>query len=79
MSDPVQTQKPRRHPLLTAAMILIGVVLLLPGLCSAGILIWAVGDEGLRAFNDASMVSLWLVTFLIATAGVFLIAFAVRR
>ena len=77
MNDPIQ--RLRRHPLLTALMIVIGVVLLLPGLCSLGILVWGFSDEGLRIFNDASMVSLWLVTLLIAAGGIFLIVSAVRR
>jgi hypothetical protein len=53
-----------RHPILTILMAVTGVILLLPGVCAAGFMVLG----GLRS-PDPSIVSLWLVCFLIAAGG----------
>jgi hypothetical protein len=69
---------PGRNPWVTALLILIGLILLLPGLCSViltGILIGAGGPGG----NDTEYLPMLLTCFLIGVGGVALIVFAVRR
>jgi hypothetical protein len=69
---------PGRNPWVTALLILIGLILLLPGLCSViltGILISAGGPGG----ADSEYLPLLLMCFLIGVGGVALIIFAVRR
>jgi len=79
MSDP-RPQPPRGEvPVwLGVLMILIGVILLLPGVCAA---VFAVGSAlnppGL--FRDSQIVLLWFVCFAIAGGGIALIRLAVRR
>jgi hypothetical protein len=64
----------RLHPLLAILLVLIGIVLLLPGLCSLALIVLYVRDlDGL-----APMVVLWLITFAVAAGGVALIRYAVR-
>ena len=68
---------PRRNPWVTALLILIGIVLLLPGLCSlffAAILISSGGPGG-----NADLLPLWIFCFLVGVGGVALIVFAIRR
>jgi hypothetical protein len=79
MSDPLPPRSPRppRNAFLTVLMVLIGLVLLLPGLCSivmTGILITS-GDS---MFRDSSFVSLIAFCFAVGVGGVFLIIHAVR-
>jgi ABC-type dipeptide/oligopeptide/nickel transport system permease subunit len=58
-------------------LFLLGVVLLLPGLCS---LVFAVASlGGSSILSDPTIVGLWLVCFAIAAGGVALISFAIRR
>jgi hypothetical protein len=63
---------------LSILMILIGIILLLPGVCAA---VFAIGSAthppGL--FNDSQIVSLWFVCFAGAAGGIVLIWRAVRR
>jgi len=69
---------PGRNPWVTALLILIGLVLLLPGLCSViftGILIGAGGSPG----GNMEYVPMLLTCFLIGVGGVALIVFAIRR
>jgi hypothetical protein len=54
-----------RHPLITLLMVITGVILVSPGVCAAGFMVLG----GLRTF-DLSIISLWLVCFLIAAGGV---------
>ena len=63
-----------RHPLLTILMAVTGVILLLPGVCAAGFMVLG----GLRT-SDPSIISLWLVCFLIAAGGGFLLYRAFRQ
>ena len=57
-----------RHPILTILMAVAGVILLLPGVCAAGFMVLG----GLRS-PDPSIISLWLVCFLIAAVGALLL------
>jgi len=63
-----------RHPILTILMAVAGVILLLPGVCAAGFIVLG----GLRN-PDLSIISLWLVCFLIAAGGALLLYKAFRK
>jgi hypothetical protein len=79
MTDP-QPLPPAHGPSvgLSVLMILIGVILLLPGVCAAFFAIGsAANPPGL--FRDSQIVSLWFVCFAIAAGGIVLIWRAVRR
>ncbi len=86
MSDQQQTppQAPGRSPsgCGTALMILIGIVLLLPGLCTliygVGMMV-AVSSEGGRLSDLLSTAPIWLVGLVVGALGVGLIVLAVRR
>jgi hypothetical protein len=82
LSDP-QAAKPdgpnrRRDPWLTALLILIGIVLLLPGLCSLVFSVAILSDAG-SIGSDPGVLSLLLFCFLVGVGGVALIVFAIRR
>jgi hypothetical protein len=80
MSDQQPTpphRSPRRNPWVTALLILIGIILLLPGLCSvifSAILLTSSGSGG-----DPGFLPLLISCFLIGVIGVVLIVFAIRR
>jgi hypothetical protein len=81
MSDPQPAKPPgptARNPWVTALLILIGIILLLPGLCSlifSAILITSSGSGG----GDSGLLSLLIFCFLVGLSGVALIVFAIRR
>jgi len=79
MSD-LQPQPPARRPSawLSALMILIGIILLLPGAC-AGFFVAASVMDPPGFFEDSAIVALWLVCFMVAAGGIALIWLAVRR
>ena len=58
----------------TAFIALLGVVLLLPGLCSLFFLV-SLWPDGARS---GGLIGLWLFTFLIAALGIVLIRYAIR-
>ena len=67
-----QVSRPRRSGWLTALMIIVGIVLLLPGVCAlvfAGLM--GGGGGGLLAL-------LWLICLAISVGGIALIAKAIR-
>jgi hypothetical protein len=68
---------PNRNPWVTALLILIGLILLLPGLCSVifSTIMLTNGGPG----NDTEVLPLLLICFLIGVGGVALIVFAIRR
>lgn len=68
----------RRHPLLTILMVIIGVVLLLPGLCSIWGVVAITGIDP-RGAQDPRMIALWVVCFAISIAGILLLHRALRR
>jgi hypothetical protein len=63
----------RRHIVLTILMVVIGVLLLLPGVCAL-VFMFAGGFSGV----ESSIVMLWIVSFLISAGGVWLIVKAFR-
>jgi len=63
-----------RHLILSILMAVAGVILLLPGVCAAGFILLG----GLRN-PDPSIISLWLVCFLIAAGGALLLYKAFRK
>jgi hypothetical protein len=65
--------RPRRHILLTALMIIAGVILLLPGLCA----LFFIGVGG-YADADAMFLTLWGICLLISAGGVWLLVRAAR-
>ena len=74
---PGPTPTPGRNPWVKALLILIGSILLLPGLCSlifSGIMLTA-GSPG----NDPGILSLLIFCFLVGVGGVALIIHAIRR
>jgi len=61
---------PQRNGCLTAFMVLVGVVLFLPGLCTMAFL---------GGHTDPTMSLIALITFIVALGGIALIAFAMLR
>ena len=82
MSDPdrsplpqTSATPPQRDGCLTALMILVGIVLLLPGLCA---LVFGVGSILDMQHYDSMFTAPILVGLLIGLGGVILIRFAIR-
>lgn len=74
MSDPPprsRPEAPRLHPLLAILIGLVGILLLLPGLCA---LIFAIGFGG----EGLSLIPLWLICLLISAGGIALLRRALR-
>ncbi|MFL6937366.1 MAG: hypothetical protein ACJ8EJ_22215 [Xanthobacteraceae bacterium] len=70
----------RQHrPALTVLMVVAGVVLLFPGLCSLFFIFALFGDDFKDALNDAGLVALWAICLALSAGGVLLIRHAVRR
>jgi hypothetical protein len=61
----------RRHPLLTVLMVIIGIILLLPGLCSLIFLGMAGGAGG-------DLWGLWVFCFVVSAGGIALLVAASR-
>jgi len=58
-------------------MILVGVILLLPGVCAGVFVVMSLSGPG--GFSDPGFVQLWFACFLIAAGGIAMIWVAVRR
>ncbi|MFG3756801.1 hypothetical protein, partial [Klebsiella pneumoniae] len=74
---PAQPPQPARSGCLTAIMVIAGIIMLLPGLCSL-----VVGGIGLMSgggIADGMILGIFAVTFLIALLGALLIRAATRR
>jgi hypothetical protein len=68
---------PGRNAWVTALLIIVGMILLLPGLCSViltGIMLTN-GGPG----NDTEFLPVLIICFLVGVGGVALIVFAIRR
>lgn len=78
-SDPSPNfPRTKRNPLLTIAMVLIGLLLLLPGLCTIGVGIFVISADGLRAVSDPGLFSLWVISIAVSALGVLLLVRAIR-
>ena len=64
-----------RHPVLTILMVIVGIILLLPGVCAAGFII----TGGPLNSSMLSFLGLWAICFLISAGGVFLLYRAFRK
>jgi hypothetical protein len=62
---------PQRNGCLTAFLVLVGVLLLLPGVCTMAFM----SGGG----SDPTMSLIALITFIVAVGGIALIVFALRR
>jgi len=69
---------PRRNPLVTVLLILVGIILLLPGLCSVIFSVAMLSDSG-NLGGDPGILSLMIFCLLVGAGGVALIVFAIRR
>jgi hypothetical protein len=65
-----------RNPFLTVLMVILGVILLLPGVCAV-LFLMAMGSESLT-HGDFGIYALYLVCFLVAFGGAMLIRQAFR-
>ena len=76
-TPPSETAPPRRHlgPVLMVLLVLIGIVLLLPGLCSLAFIVASAGSSS----SSSPLPLLWLLTFGIAAGGIVLIRYAVKN
>jgi len=83
MSDqpPVQPAAPRsgRNPFVTAILIFIGIVLLLPGLCAVILTAVILQDAGGFQGGNGEDISYLVLLFMVGVGGVALIVFAIRR
>jgi hypothetical protein len=73
-----QSPTPGRNPWVTVLLILVGIILLLPGLCSLLFSVVLLSDSGSLG-RDPGIVSLLIFCFLVSAGGVALIVFAIRR
>ena len=65
-----------RNPALTVLMIVAGIVLLLPGLCSLTFIVVLASDSLAGLFDDPGLLGLWAVCFAISAGGILLIRHA---
>jgi hypothetical protein len=66
----------RRHPILSVLMGIVGLILLLPGLCSVIFILFVVAPNPKQLFDSGTLryfVPLWVVCFAITAVGIFLI------
>jgi hypothetical protein len=75
---PPSAPRPPRNPWVTALPILVGVVLLLPGLCSLIFSAMLLTDAGSLGLEPGIQLLLFLC-FVVGACGVGLIWFAIRR
>ena len=69
---------PRRSPFATLLMILVGILLLLPGVCSVAFSVILFNDPG-GFGHDPLLPALLIFSFLVGVGGVALIVTATRR
>ncbi len=84
MSAPHEPAKPSPGPsggrtAATFLLILVGVGLLLPGLCSLAVIVILLGIEPRSVFEEGSLVAMWALSFAAGLAGILLIRHAIRR
>lgn len=77
--DPARFDLPPRSGCLTAFMVLLGIVLLLPGLCALILTGTILFEDPRSLFSDAGgTISLWVYCFGISALGVILLRSAMR-
>ena len=76
VAGPQPAPASRRGGCLPVLLALLGIVLMLPGICSAVFVVAFVGGGGT---NPGSIVGIWVFSFLLAAAGIALIVGAIRR
>ena len=69
----------RRNPWVTALLILIGIILLLPGLCSLIVSAMFLTSGSPASGTDLQFLPFLMFCFLVGVGGVALIVFAIRR
>lgn len=74
-SSPPPPRPQRLSRWMVVLAILVGIVLVLPGLCSLALIIALFPQIG----SPGGIGVLWLLTFVIAGAGVWLIVYAIRN
>lgn len=77
-TPPAPPPPPRKEGLggcLVVILVLIGIVLILPGVCSLVVL----ATSGSAGDIPGAILVLWAITFLIAAAGVLVIRYAIRN
>jgi len=84
MSDPgIEPSPPRSGQggggALTVLLILVGIVLLLPGLCSLAAIVILSAIDLKGVLSDPSLMLLWLVCIGVSIGGILLIRHAARR
>jgi ABC-type dipeptide/oligopeptide/nickel transport system permease subunit len=84
MSDPQnpprnpQIAGQARHPVVTALMVIAGIILLLPGLCTLIFVATLVYEQPLGIFNEPGLLMLWIILIAIGWGGFVLIRRGVR-
>jgi len=79
MSDQPPRPASTRSVALTVLLIIVGIILLLPGLCSLATIaiLWSVGPTGV--FDDAGLILLWVFRLAVSIGGIVLIRYAWTR
>jgi hypothetical protein len=80
-ADPSSTNPPafNRSAALTAAMIIVGIILLLPGLCTVIGAFILFDMEGLRMFRDVEVWYIAIPCFTVSALGIYLLVRAIRK
>jgi|tagenome__1003787_1003787.scaffolds.fasta_scaffold19211149_2 uncharacterized membrane protein YqjE len=81
--DPVPQARPApqggnqgaAHGCLAAFFALLGVIMVLPGLCSFVVLLTAIGQDWR---TNIQIAPLWIITFVVAAGGIWLVRHALR-
>ena len=60
-------------------LIIIGIVLVFPGVCSLAVIVILSGIDPRGLLDDKDLVLLWILCFVVAAGGIMLIRYAVRR
>jgi ABC-type dipeptide/oligopeptide/nickel transport system permease subunit len=78
MSEP-RSLPPSRNPFVTVLMVVAGIILLLPGLCSLVFLGTLVYEDPIGTFREPGLILLWAILIAIGWGGFLLIRRAVRN
>jgi hypothetical protein len=79
-TPPPASVRPRAlSPTVMVLLIGIGIILLLPGLCSLAAIVILSGIDPRGIFNDGRLVLLWAGCIAVSIGGIMLIRYALRR